>query len=132
MLVSTHAPCRPWCPLLDVDLWVHRHPWTEPVVAVLAGVEIDANGNALDDFYVIARRVLWWQDAEPGPAGSADRDDLPRVCPPIGIDGHPDALAWFHVTELGFLEVGRDPDVVKRHHRHQLLAGGDVLTKFHG
>ena len=25
-LVSTPPPRRPWCPLLDVDLRIHRHP----------------------------------------------------------------------------------------------------------
>src|SRR5712692_7218302 len=32
-----------------------------------------------------------------------------------------DRLTGLHVLDLGFLQVGRDPDVVERHHAHERL-----------
>ena len=34
--------------------------------------------------------------------------------------------------ELHFLEIGVDPDIGQRHHRHQRRAGGDLLADLHG
>ena len=41
-------------------------------------------------------------------------------------------LADAHLAQLHFLEVGLDPDLLQRDHRHQRRAGGDALADLHG
>jgi hypothetical protein len=37
-----------------------------------------------------------------------------------------------HIPQLGFLEVGRDPDVIEVYDAHQLLAGLNILSLLDG
>src|SRR5207245_3943336 len=98
---------------LDVDLGFDRHTWTQPVIVVLAGVEIDANRNALNHLHIIPRGVLGRQQAEPGAAGAADCFKFAGVFAAESVHAKLDALAGFHAAELGFFKIGRDPDVIE-------------------
>src|ERR1019366_7676354 len=50
----------------------------------------------------------------------------------VGINVDLYGMSWPHVGELGFLEVGRDPDFTKRNNGHQVLSVGYVRSYLHG
>lgn len=95
-------------------------------------VEDDFDRYALDDFHIIARRVLRRKHGE-GLAGSAlDRLNVSgEPHPGIGVDLDVHRLAGAHVGELSLLEVRGDPDIV-RHDGHQFLALRDVVAQRNG
>ena len=49
----------------------------------------------------------------------------------IEIGSHRHRLAYAHVSQLHFLEIGVDPDIGQRHHRHQRRARRDLLAHLH-
>src|SRR5271154_6346316 len=102
------------------------------MVVILAGIEIDAHRDALDDFHEIAGGIFRRQQAEARSAGSADVYDAARVLLSIGVDAEFDPLARVHTAELRFLEIRGNPDVVQWDHRHQLLSGRHVFPELHG
>ena len=46
----------------------------------------------------------------------------------VTVTGWPTRMS----RQLHFLEIGVDPDIGQRHHRHQRRAGGDLLADLHG
>src|SRR5262249_21194224 len=48
--------------------------------------------------------------------------NMPAVRASAGVDLNVDNLPGLHMLELGFLEIGGDPDLVKGNNRQQLLA----------
>ena len=118
--------------LLDVNLGIDRHAGTQAVIVVLAGLEIDADWNALHHLHVVSGRILRRQQAESRTAGAADRLHSAAVFAAVRVHAELDPLARFHALKLRLLEVGGHPDVVERNHRHELLARRNVLTDLHG
>ena len=102
--------------VFDFDFGDDGEAGAQDVVAVLlleVG-EIDADGDTLDDFDVVAGGVLGWE------VGLS----LEPVAPPMEVDlavegaAHRrastfmgDVLAGVHSWELGLFEVGGDPEV---------------------
>ena len=97
------------------------------MIVVGTGVEHNLDRHALHDFHIVARSILRRQQAEACAAGASDAVDLAVVLASIGIDLNGDALARLHVAQLGFLEVGGNPDVIEIDHFHQFLPRNDVL-----
>ena len=101
---------------------------------ILPLVEDDLDRDALDDFDVVAGRVLRRQQAVARAARARDVEHAAVVGAAVGVDGDRDGLPGTHVLQLRFLEVGGHPDVaaVERNDGQQLLAGRDVLSRLHG
>ncbi len=100
----------------------------------LPGVEFDAHRHALHHLDPVAGGVLRRQQRERGTGARADTGhaavvlDLAAI--EVGTQLH--ALADAHLAQLHLLEIGLDPDLVERNHRHQRRAGGDALAHLHG
>ena len=62
--------------LLDIDLGNDGHAGPQPVIVVLARIDIDADGNALHHLHVISGGVFGRQQAEARTARAADAGDL--------------------------------------------------------
>ncbi len=114
---------------LTLDLGDYGEAGAQGVVAVLlleVG-EVDADGDALDDFDVVAGGVLGWEEAELGAGGSADLGDLAvEGAATEGVDLDCDVLAGVHLLQLGFLEVGGDPEVGEGDDGEEILADAEV------
>ena len=94
-------------------------------------IEHDLHGNALDDLYEVAGRVLRRQHGKALAGAALDRLDM--ACEPtcrIAVDLHVHGLTHAHPGQLGLLEVGRDSEPVG-HDGHQLRAGLCVITDRH-
>ena len=90
-------------------------------------VEEDFEGDALDDLDVVAGGVFGREEAEAGAAAELEAIDVGlEVAAWEGIDANADGLAGVHVGELGFLEIGGDPDVVLDDGEEGLAGGGEV------
>src|SRR5262249_11247011 len=90
-------------------------------IAILSGLDDDLRGNALDDLYVVAGRVLRRKQTEKRPRRPGDAVDMALVRPAAGIDVDLDRLAGTDRPKLRLLEVRGDPDVIKRDDGQQLL-----------
>src|SRR5579872_1660948 len=99
--------------LLEINLRIDRHAGPQAVIVVLAGVEVDANRNALHHLDVVSGGILRRQNAEPRTAGAAHLDDFSGVGVVVGVDREVHVLAGLHAAQLGLLEVGDDPDIVE-------------------
>ena len=86
----------------DLDIWFDGHSRTqEPIlveIRLVVVVEIDAHGNALDDFDVVSCCVLRRQQAVLGASGSAYAGDMtfPRAAA-VGVDFYFHRLTRLHV-----------------------------------
>src|SRR6202023_1296364 len=90
----------------------HSRTQGEVAVFLLYVGEVDADGNALDDFDVVAGGVFGREERELGAGGSANLGDLAvELAAAESVDLEGDLLAGTHFGELGFLEVRRDPEV---------------------
>src|SRR6266702_5038939 len=101
-------------PVRGIDVDGDAHAGAQDRIVRLA-VDADAHRDALDYLDPIAARVLRRQDRELGAARRADALDGAGPYPArVGIDEDPDRIAGFHMSEVGFLDVGVDPHVVGR------------------
>src|SRR5580704_13871601 len=110
----------------------HRHARAQEPVLVLAAIKVDPDRYPLDHFDVVARGVLGRQRAEARPARPPNPGDPSGVLMVVGIDTELDLLARSDPLQLRLLKVGRDPDVVQRHDRHETLPRRDVFADLHG
>ena len=120
--------------LADVDFHVHRQAHAQRMGLQVRGVERDAHGHALHHLDPVAGGVLGRQQGE-GAAGAGVQPGDGAVVgdrAAIQVGGHLDRLADAHLAQLAFLEVGFDPDLVQRHHRHERGAGGHALADLDG
>src|ERR1035438_3245091 len=103
------------------------------MVTVLLGgvIEIDADRYALHHLHVVARSILRREKAEYRTGCAANLGYVSGVLSAISIDADLHVLPRFHEPELGLLEVGRDPYVIQRNQRHQVLSDAHVLAHFH-
>src|SRR5581483_4069762 len=110
----------------------HRHARPQHQIAVLALIEPDDHGDTLDDFDVVAGRVLGRKQAEARSAGSRQTFDVTAIAAAVGVHLDVRRLADLHVLKLRFFEVGDNPDVVQIDNRYQELPGFDVLADLDG
>ena len=113
-------------------LGVNRHAWAQEMIFIFSGIEHDLDRDALHDFHIISRSIFGRQKTEAGAAGAGDAIDFAVISFAIGINFNGDGLADFHLAELGFFEVGGDPDIIERNDLHQFLTRGHVLSDLNG
>ncbi|MNN68853.1 hypothetical protein D3C81_1845920 [compost metagenome] len=87
----------------------------------LLGVDVDSHRYALHDLDPVAGGVLRRQQGKGAAGTGAEAVDgaavLDAAAVQVGFDL--DRLANAHIAQLGFLEVGVDPQLIQRNHRHQ-------------
>src|SRR5262245_13050801 len=117
---------------LVVDVRGHRQADEQGVLIglVVVRIEIDPDGQALDDLHEIAGGVLRRQQGEglTGPHGEAADVTLELAAAAIHVHLAAHLLADAQVRQLRFLEVGIDPDFRERADSHQTLPHGDVVA----
>ena len=90
-------------------------------------IEKDLDGNPLHDFREIPSCVVWRKQGKHRAGSRLKAVDLTYEFV-IGKSIHADLdrLAGSNTTQLGFFEVGGDPDVVQGNDGHEALAGGHL------
>src|SRR5579863_5593439 len=73
--------------ILDVHIGIHRQAGPQTMIAIFAGIEVDADRYSLDHFHVIAGRIFWRQQAEARSAGAADLLNGALIFLAVGVDG---------------------------------------------
>ncbi|MNZ47321.1 hypothetical protein D3C78_650360 [compost metagenome] len=95
---------------------------------------MDAHRHPLDDLDPVAGSVLRRQQGEGAAGTGAEAVDgaavLDVAAVQVGNNIH--RLANAHVAQLGFLEVGVDPQLVQGDHRHGRGARLQALAQLHG
>src|SRR5580692_10291907 len=84
--------------LSDIDFGLHGHAGSQPVVIVLVGIDIYADGEALHYLHEISRGIFRRQQAEQRTAGATDTSDSTFVFTAISIHAKRDLLARFHMA----------------------------------
>src|SRR5258706_1662589 len=108
-----------------------RNPKRHGDVRGDTAVDNDFDWNALHDLDKIAGRILGREGGEFRPGAMLDAIDVAaHIEGRIGIDPDPDRLPRPHVGQLGFLEVGGDPDL-RRDDREDLLPRYNVVALLH-
>src|SRR5258708_18977291 len=100
------------------------------MVLILPLVDTDSYGNALHDFYIVARGILRRQQAEAGAGCASDGIDRAVVVAPVGVDADLHPLADLHVFQLRFLEVGGHVNVAEVDDAEHRLPGLYDLARF--
>ena len=118
---------------LDVDLGLHRQADPQRMGGELLRIERDAHRHALHHLDPVAGGVLRRQQRERGAGAGAEALDRAVVVDLLAVDVglELDRLADAQLAQLAFLEVGVDPDLVERDHRHQRRAGLHALAELH-
>ena len=117
---------------IQINLGLNGHTRAQFIEVPLIGVQTDSDRQALDDFHVIARGVFGWKKT--GPISGRGRHVLYLAFEWFaeGIDLCRNALADVHATELGLLEVGGGPNILRLHDDHKLLPRRDSAADFGG
>src|SRR5215471_12231826 len=89
----------------------HRHTQPQKMLRVLPFLKDDLDWYSLHHFDVVPGGVFGGQQAEERPGCTGDAEDMSIVGTAIGIDGDFHRLSRPHMLQLGFLEVGSDPDI---------------------
>src|SRR5665213_264514 len=116
----------------DANLAFHRHARPEIMLRVLAFVQANPNGKALDNLHVVAAGVFRRKETEQGAGGTRHVFHLSLIITVKAVGMNGDGLTRPHATQLGFLEVCGDPDIVNRNDGQQRLTGLHPVTKFDG
>ena len=92
--------------------------------------QVDADGEALDDLDEVAGGVFGGEECEGGAGAVGEAGDaaLEGVVAAVHVDVEVDGLADAECGELGFLEVGVDPDFGEGADGHDGLAGDDIVA----
>ena len=120
--------------LIDFHFGQGRHARHQ---AAIHGLDVlrfedDLDRHALDDLGEVAGGVIGRQQGELGARGRREAvDGAEQGLARHGVDLHADVLARLQVGQLGFLEVGGQPDVLL-HDGGQLLARLDALAHLDG
>src|SRR5260370_4137486 len=93
------------------------------MVRILVGIETNAHWEPLNDFDKIAAGIFRWQKAEQRTGGAWEILDRPAVVATERINMNVHRLTRAHGFELSFLEVRRNPDIVKGNHGQHTLPG---------
>ena len=98
---------------VDADARRHRQADEQRRLVGVVVEQVDAHGQTLDDLDEIARRVLRREKRQrrAGADGEAGDAALELLVAAVHVDFDVDRLADPQLGELGFLEVGVDPDV---------------------
>src|SRR5215467_7826255 len=94
------------------DFGHHGHPQSQDVLGVLALFEYDLDRNPLHNFDVVSCGILGRQEAEEGPGGPADAENMTLIGATVRVNRDSGGLSGPHALELRLLEVGRYPDVL--------------------
>src|SRR6516164_940363 len=84
-------------------------------------VENNLHGNPLHDFYEVASRIFWRQQAQHRARGPGDRVHVAAEGLAIGIHFHFRLLPRLHVLQLCLPEVRGHPHALERHDDQQPL-----------
>ncbi len=116
---------------VDRDRGGESHP--ERRLGEVAVVDLDSHGHTLHHLDPVAGGVLGGQQGErrPGARGHAAHMAMENERAAIQIAAYLRRLSNAHVAQLHFLEVRIHPQSVQRNHRHERLAGLDVLAQLH-
>ena len=119
--------------LADIDRHVHRQANAQRVRRDLLRVERDAHRHALDNFDPVAAGVLRRQQRKRRAGARAQAGDgaVKHHFAAVHIGLQRGALADAQIFQLAFFEVGIDPQVFQRHHRHQRRASRHTLSQLH-
>ena len=102
------------------------------MLARFAGIESDFDRNALNHFHIISSGIFRRQQASDRTACSSNALHVTLISFAVRVNINVGGLADLHVPQLCFLEVRRDPNVVKIDDFHHLLPNGNVLPHFDG
>src|SRR6185369_3598221 len=107
-----------------------READAQRVSSKLPRIELDADGQALNDLDPVAGRVLRRDQREGRTGAAGESGDLAMVDKIVAVEvgDEFDALARTDLLELAFLEVGVDVDASDRDNGHDRRAGGDPLA----
>ncbi len=96
-------------------------------------VERDAHRHALHHLDPVAGGVLRRQQRKGRAGASAQAVDRPWYSPCLPYTSACSSTGWpmRRLVQLAFLEVGVDPHLVERNHRHQRRAGVHALAQLH-
>src|SRR5216683_4621785 len=114
----------------DDDVRGHAGPERERIAEVL-GVQPDLHRNPLHDLDPVAGGVLGGQQREARAGARAEGvhgavEDLARKGVDLDLGGH----ARLHARELGLLEVGEHPDLVRsEEHTSELQSRSDLVCR---
>ena len=118
-------------PLIDPDDHRQSRPQLAQFGAIV--VEHNAHGHTLHDLGEVAGCILRRDDAELGARRRSKTGDVAmKGQTRYGISDDLGRLAFAHACELAFLEIGIDPQAVRRHDGQELGAnrriGADART----
>src|SRR6202041_1664024 len=115
----TSAPIRQWSlrprwlsPLLQPDLWFHRHAYAQTGNAVLVRFEPNSDRKALHYLDIVPGRVLGRQKTIARASGTRHVFDVAFEVMSQRVHANCHWLAGAHFSQLSLLVVGRDPNVV--------------------
>src|SRR6184192_1419410 len=110
------------------DLRFNRHSRTEIVRFRLSGIKGDLHRDTLHHLDIVTGRVLWRKQAGDRAtcAGNTLQMTFVFLAGGVHVNGH--RLVDAHLPQLGFLEVGGHPYVIKVDDPHQFLPGLHVLA----
>src|SRR5690606_26029878 len=110
----------------DLDRHARPDDLTQGVVAV----DHYLDRNALHHLGEVAGGVVRRQQAELGTGGREQAVDVSLYRLIVeGVEDQGGALALVHALDLGFLEIGLDPQVPVRYQGQQMLAGLYILSR---
>src|ERR1700722_7879674 len=106
-----------------------RSKW-QPIPGIQWLIKDDLYRNTLDDLHVIACCIFGRKQTESSSTAGLNAIDAPaEFLTPQRVHFDLDWLAGSHLSDLIFLEVGADPDLL-RHQREQVLSSLDVGSGF--
>src|SRR5438132_8482891 len=110
----------------------HRHARTQQAFAIRVGLELNAHGNALHDFHVIAGRIFRRKETRFRSGRATDGRHVSLPIPVERVDVNVDCLPEAHASKLRLLEVRCDPETIQRNDIEQLLSRRNILARLHG
>src|SRR6185437_10493624 len=116
-----------------IDAHRRREPGANLAEQRIAGVERDADGDALNDLGEIAGSVLRGNHAEDRPGAGGEALDMAvknMVGQHIRDDGR--TLSRLHARELVLLEIGIDPEAMRGNDRKEIGAARDIGAHLRG
>src|SRR5580700_8527847 len=119
--------------LLHSYFGFNGHTWPQEMLRVLSLLEYDFHWDALHHLYVIASGILGWQQAEARTRRAANVENVSVIGPAVRVHRNLYGLTRLHIGQLGLFKISRNPDVlaIEGNNRHELLTGGNVLTRLH-
>jgi len=101
------------------------------MLGILIFIEPNAYGEPLHNFHVVPGRIFRRKQTEKRASGTRKILHHTFVVASERVDPDGNWLPCSHSSELRFLEIGRDPDVVQRNDHKETLSWLHALAEFH-